>query len=287
MLYDYTASIDRPPLDLPNDARLALWIAINVEYYLPDRPATAIVPATAQLNPDPLNVAWREYGLRAGLWRLCDTLEKHGLPVTAILNSDVCTVYPRVIEEGTRRGWRWVAHGKDNSTFPAEMKVEEERAMLSEMLGTIERATGQRPRGWLGPALNESHHTPELLGELGVDYLLDWCNDDQPYRLNVTSRTMVSVPYSIEVNDIPLFVGKSLSGPDFERIVKDQFDVLYEEGERSGKVMALPLHPFVIGQPFRIRYLDSALEYILGHDRVWLTTSDDIASWYLDATDSV
>ncbi|MEW1679389.1 polysaccharide deacetylase, partial [Streptomyces noursei] len=146
------------------------------------------------------------------------------------------------------------------------------------VVGTIERTTGHRPRGWLGPALTETFRTPELLAELGLDYVLDWSNDDQPYRLNVPG--MLSVPYSIEVNDISLFVGKSLSGPDFVQIVKDQLDQLHEDAAGSGRVMSLVLHPFVINQPFRHKYLDQALEYVAQHPGVWLTTSDEIAEHY-------
>ena len=164
------------------------------------------------------------------------------------------------------------------------MSAEEERAYLTDVVQTIARSTGSPPKGWLGPALTETFNTPEILAELGLTYLLDWCSDDQPFPLNVKAGRMISVPYSIEMNDVSLFVGKSLSGPDFAQMVMDQFDVLYAEGERSGRVMCLALHPFIISQPFRHKYLDKALEYIAGHDAVWLATSDDIANWYFDNT---
>ncbi|MBI0385444.1 polysaccharide deacetylase family protein, partial [Streptomyces albiflaviniger] len=135
------------------------------------------------------------------------------------------------------RDWVLAAHGRNNSILQADMSPEEERAYLTEVIDTIEKATGRRPRGWLGPALTETFRTPELLAELGLRYVLDWANDDQPYRLTVPG--MLSVPYSIEVNDIQLFVGKSLSGPDFVRIVKDQLDQLYADSADSGRVMSL------------------------------------------------
>ena len=143
---------------------------------------------------------------------------------------------------------------------------------------TIETAAGQHPKGWMGPALTETHNTPQLLSELGYSYVLDWTNDDQPYRLNVPG--MLSVPYTLELNDLGLFL-RGLTGPDFLQMVKDQYDVLRAESEHSGRVMALALHPFVIGQPFRAKYLDLALEYIAAQPDVWLTTSDDIADHYL------
>jgi allantoinase len=280
-LYDYSPIIHRPRLELPNGARVAFWVGLNVEHYQVDKPSTSIFAGTAMLQPDPLNYGWRDYGPRVGIWRMMDVLDKHRLRASVLLNADVCERYPQIIEEGKRRGWAWLAHGKNNSIFEAGMSRDEERAYLGEVVATIARATGQQPRGWLGPALTETFDTPELLAELGLSYLLDWCNDDQPFPLKVRAGRMISVPYSIELNDISLFVGKSLSGQDFAQMVMDQFDVLYEEGQRSGRVMCLALHPFIINQPFRHKYLDQALGYIAGHDAVWLATSDEIAEWYL------
>jgi peptidoglycan/xylan/chitin deacetylase (PgdA/CDA1 family) len=281
-LYDYSPIVSRPKIEWPEGKRLAFWVGLNVEHYQVDKPSTSLFPGTAMLVPDPLNYGWRDYGPRVGIWRMIEAFDRFGLRASAMVNSDVCRVHPQIIEEGTKRGWAWVAHGRDNSTFEAGMSPDEERAYLTDVVETIEAATGTRPKGWLGPALTETPQTPEILAELGLTYVCDWCCDDQPFALSVKAGPMMSVPYSIEVNDIPLFVGKSLSGEDFYRTVVDQFDVLYEEAGRSGRVMSLGLHPFVIGQPFRHPYLVRALEYILGHDGVWATTSDEIADWYLE-----
>jgi len=163
------------------------------------------------------------------------------------------------------------------------MSLEEERRYLTEVINTIEQNTGQRPNGWLGPALSETFNTPDLLAELGLTYLCDWCCDDQPFPMHVKQEKMISVPYSIEVNDITLFIVKGLSGPEFYQLLVDQFDVLYEEAAtRGGRVMSMGLHPFIVNQPFRHKYLDKALEYITEHDKVWLTTSDEIADWYFE-----
>jgi peptidoglycan/xylan/chitin deacetylase (PgdA/CDA1 family) len=280
-LYAYSPIVDRPRLSLPNGARVAFWIGLNIEHYEIDKPSTSIFGGTAALQPDPLNYGWRDYGPRVGIWRMMDLLDKHHIRASVLLNSDVCERYPRIIEEGTRRGWAWLAHGKNNSIFEAGMTLEQERAYLSEVVRTITTATGQQPRGWLGPALTETFNTPNLLAELGLTYLLDWCSDDQPFPLSVDGHRMVSVPYSIEMNDVSLFVGKSLSPADFQQMVMDQFDVLYEEGAHNARVMCLALHPFIVNQPFRHKYLDRALKYITSHEQVWLATSDEIADWYL------
>jgi peptidoglycan/xylan/chitin deacetylase (PgdA/CDA1 family) len=164
------------------------------------------------------------------------------------------------------------------------MSADKEPRYLADVVDTIEKATGRRPRGWMGPGLTETFQTPGLLADLGLSYVLDWTNDDQPYALNVPG--MLSVPYSVELNDVGLFVAKSLRGPDFVQMVRDQLDQLYADAAGGGRVMALALHPFVIGQAFRLSYLDQALEYVASHPGVWLTTSDEIAEHYVSATDT-
>jgi allantoinase len=280
-LYDYSPIIKRPKLELPNGARVAFWIGLNIEYFEVGKPSTSIHGQTAALSPDPLNHGWRDYGTRVGLWRIMDILDKHGMRASVLLNADVCRHYPEIIEEGNRRDWAWLAHGRNNSTLQSGMELEQERAYLTDVVDTIRQTTGKQPRGWLGPALSETFNTPDLLEELGLSYVCDWCADDHPFRLNTRKGGMISVPYSIEVNDIPLFLGQGVSGPDFCQLVIDQFDVLYEEGRKTGRVMCLALHPFLIGQPFRSKYLDEALAHIKSHKDVWLPTSDEIADWYL------
>lgn len=280
-LYSYSPIVDRPPLAWPDGARVAFYVGLNIEHYLVDAPSTSIFPGTAGLAPDPLNYGWRDYGLRVGIWRMIESLDRHGLRASVLLNSDVTSRYPQIIEAGRQRDWAWLAHGKNNSTFQAGMSEDEERAYLEDVVSTIESATGRRPKGWLGPALTETFNTPRLLAELGLSYTLDWCADDQPFPLNVPGKQFINVPYAIDFNDVTLFVGKSLTGPDFYQIVVDQLDQLCADGESAGRVMALPLHPFIINQPFRHKYVDKALEYIAGHEGVWCTTSDEIADYYL------
>lgn len=281
-LYAHSPIIRRPQLQFPNGARVAFWIGLNIEHYEIDKPSTSIFGGTAGLVPDPLNYGWRDYAPRVGLWRLTEILDKHGIRASVLLNSDVCKYYPEIIEEGNKRNWIWLAHGKNNSTLQAGMDIDQERAYLTDIVTTLKKSTGKQPRGWLGPALSETFNTPDLLEELGITYVCDWCNDDQPFKLNTKRGKMISVPYSIEVNDIPLFVGKSFSGEDFYQLLVDQFDVLYEEGKHTGRVMCVALHPFVTGLPFRSKYLDKALAYITSHRDVWLPTSDEIAEWYVN-----
>jgi allantoinase len=279
-LYPYWPLRRRPPLELPNGARVAFWIGVNIEHFELDKPSTSITPITAQFVPDPLNYGWRDYGTRVGIWRMMDLFDRLGLRASVLLNADICRYCPEIVEEGNQRGWVWLAHGKNNSTLQVGMELEDERRYLTDVVNTIKETSGKQPKGWLGPALTETFNTLDLLAELGLTYTCDWCNDDLPHPLRIKQGRMISVPYSIEVNDIPVFLDKGMPAEGFAQMIKDQFDVLYAEGEQGARIMAVALHPFLIGHPFRHKYLAQALEYVVGHDKVWLTTRDEIADWY-------
>jgi allantoinase len=281
-LYDYWPISARPPLRLPNGARMAFWLGLNVEHFRMDMPGTAVLPKTMNNVPDPLNFGWRDYGNRVGVWRMIELFDRYGIRPSVLLNSDVCSRYPDIIEAGRVRDWTWLAHGRTNSVMQQSMPEEEERAFLTDVVQTIEAATGRRPRGWLGPTLSETFATPHLLAELGLDYILDWCSDDQPFPLNVRSGRMISVPYSVEINDIIQFLGRGVSPHDFADMVIDQFDTLYEEGATTGRIMAISTHTYLLGQPFRRPHLERVLKHVTSRADVWLPTSDEIATWYYD-----
>lgn len=276
--FNYWPEPGRPRLEWPDGARVAVWVAVNLEHYPLDKPGLSIVPPTVGLVPDPANYGWRDYGVRVGVWRLMDVLDGHGIRASAPIHSEVCERYSEIVTAGREREWAWIAHGKDNSVFQTDMAPEEEREYLIEVLEATAAGTGQRPKGWLGPALTETFETPSLLAELGLSYVLDWCNDDQPYPLDV--QGMISLPYSIEVNDIPLMITKGYGGEAFYQVLVDQFDGLYELARPT--VMSIPLHPFLVGQPFRLKYLDRALAHMRTRTDVWWATSDEIVDWYME-----
>jgi peptidoglycan/xylan/chitin deacetylase (PgdA/CDA1 family) len=282
--FDYSPIVSRPHVPLPDGKRLAFWVGLNVEHYQYGQQALSLAPFTAQLVPDPLNHGWRDYGPRVGVWRLMELLDRHGIRASAITNAAVFEHYPEIVAAGREREWAWVGHGNDNSSWWVGMGPDDERAAIERIAGQFEQATGARPRGWLGPALTSTAHTNDVLAQLGFSYSLDWANDDQPYRLNVAQGTLLALPYSSEVNDIPAFVLHHHTPEQFAQSVIDQFDQLYEEGERSLRVMGIGLHPFLAGQPFRARALERALAHIAAHDDVWLATSDEIADWFLATT---
>jgi peptidoglycan/xylan/chitin deacetylase (PgdA/CDA1 family) len=276
--YDYSAIIERPPLRWPDNARVALWVIPNIEHFKLDPGAGA---AAGDPAPDVRNHGLRDYGARVGIWRIMETLDRYGVRGTVALNGEVCERYPIIMREAMQRRWAFMGHGMTNSKRLTNMPAEEERRIIRDTIGAIRDATGAVPKGWLGPGLTETMETPDILAEEGIQYLCDWCADDQPFPMKVRQGSLISIPYSLELNDLPAMAGKGASPDDFYRMCCDQFDTLYAEGAQTGRVMAIALHPFIIGQPFRIKALDRALSYITAHKDVWVTTGDEIADWYL------
>jgi len=266
-LFPYQAIVDRPPIKWPDDARVAVWVIPNVEHFHIE---------IGNAAPDIRNHSRRDYGNRVGVWRIMEVLTKHGVRGTVALNAEVGRFYPRIMEEMTRLNWELMGHGLTNSVLLAGLSKERETAVIVET-GAVIGQWGQKMRGWLGPGLTETWHTLDLLREHGVDYVCDWVNDDLPYRMN---NGLYSIPYSIELNDMPLFNNPSIGIDEFYRRICETFDVLYEEGARNGRVMAIALHPFLIGAPHRIRTLDRALSYIAAHGSVWFATGSEIIDAY-------
>jgi peptidoglycan/xylan/chitin deacetylase (PgdA/CDA1 family) len=278
--FDYSPIVDRPPLRWPNGARVALWVIPNIEHFLFNLPSTSISGATAGLKPDVLNYSWRDYGVRVGIWRMMEIMERHNVRGTVALNSEVCKHYPRIIEAGNKLRWEWMGHGTTNSILLPTLSEAQERPLIKEVVATITKGTGRAPRGWLSPALSESVHTLDILAENGIEYVGNWVNDDQPYPMRVKKGSMFSMPYSSEINDIPALLGLHQSPERFGQMICDQFDVLYEDGAKTGRVMSICLHPFLIGHPHRSKYFAKALAHITSRQEVWLATGSEIVDWY-------
>jgi allantoinase len=279
--YEDSFIFERKPFKWPGNKTLAVWIAPNVEVWHYDSPAgQAPSPNVRNIVPDVINYAWREYGMRVGLWRIADTLDAAGVKATVALNSAVAEAHPKALEEMKKRGWEFMGHGITNSENLAGLNLEKERELIQTVLRTIEQATGQRPRGWLGSGLAETYNTLDILAEEGVIYCGDWNNDDQPYPMKVKKGKMFSIPYCMEINDIPLFIRKGYTGEQYFRSVVDQFDTLYTDSAKQPRVMGIPLHPMIVGQPLRIKYLQRALAHIKKHERVWFATGGEIIDAY-------
>lgn len=278
---DYSPIIERPPITWPNHARVAFWVAPNIEHYeyLPVYEG-ARNPWPRMPYPDVQQYAYRDYGNRVGFWRMAEVLDAYGIKCCVSLNLAVLEHYPEIAEAMVRRDWDFMSHGIYNTRYLYTHDEAQERAFYQDCIATLKRHTGKQLKGMLGPAISGTLRTPDLMAEAGLIYHTDWLHDDQPVPIRVETGKLVSVPYSIELNDVPVFRAH-YEADYFARICKAQFDQLYREGAQSGRVMCIALHPYLIGQPHRAKYLDEILYYIMSHDGVWQTTADEIAEYYI------
>ncbi len=267
-LFPFSPIVDRPRLNWPNGAHVAVWVVPNIEH-------SELEVAGRQV--DVRNLSHREYGNRVGIWRVMDALAEYGIRGTVALNSAVCRHYPRIVERSLELGWELMGHGLTNSQAHYELGAAEESEMISAVVEEIRAFQGSPPRGWLGPALSETPDTLDLLKQAGIEYTCDWVNDDQPYRMN---NGLYSIPYTIELNDRPFFREPWATASEYEQTIKASFDVLYREGASIARVMCIALHPFIIGQPNKIDALRRTLAYITAHDKVWLARGGEIIDAY-------
>lgn len=277
--FDYIPLPDRPEIQWPHKARVAVWIILNVEFF----PLNDVIPKGTGHVPDVVNWSKRDYGNRVGFWRLLKLLQKHDFPVTANTNAKVCEVHPEIITAIKKAGWEFLAHGESNSYPMHKIESQSEHSVIRRSIETIEKATGVRPVGWMGPGMHETWNTIDYLLDEGLLYCADWINDDQPYMVRQGDRHIVSMPYCEHPHDNGAINRMHYSPDEFERMIIDAFDTLYEEGAETGMVLPIGIHPFVSGPPYRIKALDRALRYINKFEGVWKATGREIAEHYLQA----
>ncbi len=267
----------------PNGASLAVYIGLNLEHFaFAEGLGAELAPGGPQ--PDVLNYAWREYGNRVGVWRMIDLFDSLSLPCTALFNASLLDHSPEIADAFARRGDEIAGHGRTNSERQSALSEAEEQALIAEATERIVAHFGVRPAGWLGPWIAESHATPDLLKEAGYRYLLDWCHDDRPTWFATRAGPILSVPYPQEVNDIPAIAVRRAGAAEFADMIVDQFDEMREQARAQPLVMGIALHPYIVGQPFRLRHLRRALAHIASaRDSVWITTAGAIAEHWAEA----
>jgi peptidoglycan/xylan/chitin deacetylase (PgdA/CDA1 family) len=276
----YSAIVDRPPLKLPGNARVVLWTIVNLEVWDISRPmARQILPApTGQvLLPDVPNWSWHEYGMRVGVWRFFKLYERLGIRPTLSINARVCEDYERVAAQARDANWEFMGHAYEQMPIH---KVEDQRGMINRSMDILEKFTGKRPVGWLGPGLTETYETPELLAEAGVKYIGDWVWDDEPCQISTKYGPLVTLPYTVELNDIPTMVVQHHESPYWATRCKDMLDRLHMEGEQRAKIMAIAIHPYISGQPHRIKYLEDVYAYAQSLGGVLFWNGEEILDWY-------
>lgn len=281
-LYGYLPYRNRPKIVWPGGARIAVWIAPNIEFYEFAPPTNPQRTPWARPLPDVLAYSHRDHGNRAGWRRMMAAMDAAGFRGSVSLNVALCDHHPEIITACADRGWEFFSHGIYNTRYAYGMTPEEEREIIRDSARTIAKWTGQRMDGWLAPALSNTPATMDLLAEEGVLYTCDLFHDDQPTPVNVASGRLISIPYSLEMNDVIVLNANMATPRHYGTIIKRQFDQLHKEGAASGTVMCIPLHPYLIGQPHRMAPFAEALDYIAGHEGVWKATGREIARHFLD-----
>ena len=282
---DYSAVIDREPLKLPGNARVVVWPIVNVEEWDIERPLARTVvppPGGKSVVPDLPNWTWQEYGMRVGFWRLKAALDRCGIKATISLNASVCLSYPRLAMAAREAEWEFMAHGFIQT--PMNL-LDDQRATIRKTIDTIAEFTGKKPRGWMGPGLTETFETPDLLVAEGIEYVADWVHDDQPCELKTTAGPLYTIPYTVELNDIPMMLLQHHRASELFERTMDQFDRLYAEGADGARVMAIAVHPYITGVPHRIKYYEKLLESLKERPGVLFWTGDQILDWYKGAKD--
>jgi allantoinase len=278
---DYSAITMRPKLELPGGARLAVWVIVNVEEWDPKEPMPRTVltpPAGGAPMPDIPNWAWHEYGNRVGFWRMLDTIDKQKIRAVLAINGSAMARYEPIARAALDRRWEFIGHGFTQKNM---QKVADERDDIRKTAAAIRDFTGKNPRGWLSPGLTETWETPDLLAEEGFDYVCDWVLDDQPVRLWTRTRPIVNIPYTQECNDVAMMLIQHHKASEYYDRAIDQFDQLYHDAAQSARIMALVVHPYIMGAAHRLKYFRNALAHIRRHPDVLFWTGEEILDWYL------
>jgi peptidoglycan/xylan/chitin deacetylase (PgdA/CDA1 family) len=274
----------RKKLQLPGNARVAVWTIVNVEHWSPlgPMPRAVLPPPMGQpMLPDVPNWAWHEYGMRVGFWRFLETLQARNLKATFAVNGSACSIYKEACTAAREAGWEFMGHGYVQRPMH---KVDDEARAIADTVKAISDFTGKPPRGWESPGVAETDQTIDLLAEAGIEYVADWVLDEQPVRIKTKTGNMTSVPYTVEINDVVISAVQQHRSDEIFRRGRDHFDRLYLDGAKAPRVMAISIHPYLTGVPHRIKYLEALYDHILGHDGVVMWTGEQILDWYRGQT---
>ncbi len=280
----YSPITQRLRLKLPGGARMVVWTIVNVEEWDIDQamPRTVLTPpAGGSPMPDIPNWAWHEYGNRVGFWRFTEILDSLNIKAALAINGTAVRAYEPISQAALERGWEFMGHGYTQRNM---QKVENEREDIAKTTEAIRAFTGKRPRGWLGPGLTETWQTPDLLVEAGYDYVADWVLDDQPVMLKTRTKPIVNIPYTQECNDVAMMLIQHHEAGQYYQRAIDQFEQIYADSRDSARVMALVVHPYIMGAPHRAKYYRRALEDIRAREDVLFWTGEQILDWYLEET---
>ena len=281
--YDWSPVVTREALRWPQGARVALCVIVNLEHLEWSPAAGSFQTATLYDRPLPdyRNYSHHDYGHRVGIFRVLDTLEKHGIRPTVAMDSLTAENYPYLVKHCLQRGCEIIGHGVSVSRMiSSKMSEEAERRYIRDSVDALTLATGSAPKGWLGPEYGESARTPQLLAEAGISYVCDWANDEQPYAMKTSEGELYALPVMLDMDDVFALRERRFPVDDYAGLLKEGFDTIYGDATESGRLLVLNLHPWLIGQPFRISYLDDALGHMVRRQGVWAASGGEIIDWY-------
>ena len=276
----YSPIVGRPPLKLPGGARVVVWPIVNVEVWDIGRPMPRQVlppPTGVTQLPDVPHWSWHEYGMRVGVWRIKEVWDSLGIRASIFINGRVRVDYPPVARAALDANWEFVGHSYDQRPTHQEP---DQKGMIERTVKAIRDFTGKPPVGWLAPGLTETLDTPDLLAEAGIRYIADWVLDDEPVTLKTRSGSIVALPYTVELNDIPMMMVQHHESAHWEQRCMDHFERLYAESKSRAKVMAVSVHPYISGVPHRIKYFERVFSFLKKQEGVVFWTGDEILSWY-------
>jgi len=278
---NYSAIVDRKPLILPGDGKVIVWPVVNLEEWPPELPLPRRVltpPGEGGHVPDIPNWCWSEYGMRIGVWRLMEALAEFNVTPTVSMNGTVPKAYPRVAEAALEAGWEFMGHSYIQKPM---YEIEDEAEAIFKTMETMKDFCGYKPRGWMGPGLTQTENTPELLVEAGFEYTADWILDDQPCEVKTQKGKLYSIPYTTELNDIPIMLSQNhVSSILYDRTM-DYFETLLREGEKNVRIMCIAVHPYIHGVPHRIKYFRQIFKELSDNPAVVFMTGSEILDWYL------
>ncbi len=284
--FKFSALPQREVLKLPDDARMAVYVMVNIEEWDIQKPIAreyVTSPAGVATVPNIPNWAWHEYGMRVGIWRIIDALEERKIKASASINARVCEGPGEPVARAIRDiGWDFMGHGYAQAAMHI---VEDQRGVIQKSFDVLKDYTGKAPLGWLGPGLHETLDTLDYLSETGFKYVCDWPMDEHPFEMLTSSGSITAMPYSFELSDLPMMVVHAYESETWLKRTIDQFDRLYEESAKSPRIMSMGVHPYIMGVPHRIKYFEAAFDHMLKQKDVWFATADEIYNWYKGEND--
>lgn len=285
--YEFQSIVERPALRWPGGCPVAFCLLISVEHFDWIPPEGAVFSSPTGLPqgmvqpPEIRPYTQRQYGNRVGVFRLMEVLDRHGVRATMAIDATTAALCPTIVAEAKKRRWEFIAHGVAvTQMVSSSMTDKQEQNYIREAIMGVAAATGEAPIGWLAPEYSESTRTPRLLAEAGIRYLCDWPNDEQPYFMRAGATNLVSLPVLLDLDDVIAHSVRHVPIMRYARLAKEAFDRLYEDGRTSGRLMVLNIHPWLMGHPFRSKYFDEIITYVVNRKDVWVATGSEIAQWF-------